>query len=80
MYYVGTKDLGYVEEGHKKFRKYTFQSTDLNKLSLITNAIDGSQALAVDTGQIYILYDDQWREWTNSTNIGTTIKWKNILE
>lgn len=60
MYYVGTKDLGYVEEGHKRFRKYTFQSTDLNKLSLITNAIDGSEAFAVDTGTTYVLYDGQW--------------------
>jgi len=57
MYYVGTKDLGYVEEGHKRFRKYTFQSTDLSKLSLITNAIDGSEAFAVDTGTTYVLYD-----------------------
>lgn len=60
MYFVGTKDLGYVEEGHKRFRKYTFQSTDLNKLSLITNAIDGSEAFAVDTGTTYVLYDGQW--------------------
>ena len=60
MYYVGTKDLGYVEEGHKRFRKYTFQSTDLSKLSLITNAIDGSEAFAVDTGTTYVLYDGQW--------------------
>lgn len=60
MYYVGTKDLGYVEEGHKRFRKYTFQSTDLNKLSLITNAIDGSEAFAVDTGTTYVLYDGEW--------------------
>lgn len=60
MYFVGTKDLGYVEEGHKRFRKYTFQSTDLSKLSLITNAIDGSEAFAVDTGTTYVLYDGQW--------------------
>lgn len=57
MYFVGTKELGYVEEGHKRFRKYAFQSTDLNKLSLITNAIDGSEAFAVDTGITYVLYD-----------------------
>ena len=60
MYFVGTKELGYVEEGHKRFRKYAFQSTDLNKLSLITNAIDGSEAFAVDTGTTYVLYDGQW--------------------
>lgn len=60
MYFVGTKELGYVEEGHKRFRKYAFQSTDLSKLSLITNAIDGSEAFAVDTGTTYVLYDGQW--------------------
>lgn len=60
MYFVGTKELGYVEEGHKRFRKYAFQSTDLNKLSLITNAIDGSEAFAVDTGITYVLYNGQW--------------------
>lgn len=60
MYFVGTKDLGYVEEGHKRFRKYAFQSTDLSKLSLITNAIDGSEAFAVDTGTTYVLYDGEW--------------------
>ena len=60
MYFVGTKELGYVEEGHKRFRKYAFQSTDLNKLSLITNALDGSEAFAVDTGITYVLYNGQW--------------------
>lgn len=60
MYFIGTKELGYVEEGHKKFRKYAFQSTDLNKLSLITNALDGSEAFAVDTGITYVLYNNQW--------------------
>jgi hypothetical protein len=24
MNFVGTKELGYVEEGYKRFRKYTF--------------------------------------------------------
>ena len=60
MYFVGNKDLGYVEEGHKRFRKYAFQSTDLSKLSLITNALDGSEAFAVDTGTTYVLYNGQW--------------------
>lgn len=60
MYFVGTKELGYVEEGHKRFRKYAFQSTDLSKLSLITNAMDGSEAFSVDTGITYVLYNGQW--------------------
>ena len=76
MYYVGTKDLGYVEEGHKRFRKYTFQSTDLNKLSLITNAIDGSEAFAVDTGTTYVLYDG---EWSIKSSELTPIKMAEIL-
>lgn len=68
MYFVGTKQLGYVEEGHKRFRKYAFQSTDLNKLSLITNAIDGSEAFAVDTGTTYVLYDGQWSVKSSELN------------
>ena len=69
MYFVGTKQLGYVEEGHKRFRKYAFQSTDLNKLSLITNAIDGSEAFAVDTGTTYVLYNNQWNIKSTNSNL-----------
>lgn len=64
MNFVGTKELGYVEEGYKRFRKYTFQSTDFSKLALITNAIDGSEAFAVDTGTTYVLYNKAWYEKT----------------
>ena len=77
MYFVGTKELGYVEEGHKRFRKYAFQSTDLNKLSLITNAIDGSEAFAVDTGITYVLYNGQWS--IKSSEL-TPAKMEEILE
>lgn len=69
MYFVGTKELGYVEEGHKRFRKYAFQSTDLSKLSLITNAIDGSEAFAVDTGSTYVLYNSQWNIKSTNSNL-----------
>lgn len=69
MYFVGTKELGYVEEGHKRFRKYAFQSTDLSKLSLITNAIDGSEAFAVDTGSTYVLYNNQWNIKSTNSNL-----------
>ena len=64
MNFVGTKELGYVEEGYKRFRKYTFQSTDFSKLALITNALDGSEAFAVDTGTTYVLYNKAWYEKT----------------
>ena len=53
MYFVGPKEQGYVEDGNKKIRKYTLLSTDLNKLNNITNALDGSEALTVDTGNSY---------------------------
>ena len=62
MYYVGRKESGYVEEGNKKFRKYAFISTDVAKLSNITNALDGSKAIAVDTGSTYVLYNNTWSE------------------
>ncbi len=60
MYFVGPKEQGYVEDGNKKIRKYTLLSTDLNKLNNITNALDGSEALAVDTGNSYILSNNTW--------------------
>lgn len=60
MYFVGPKEQGYVEDGNKKIRKYTLLSTDLNKLNNITNALDGSEALTVDTGNSYILSNNTW--------------------
>lgn len=66
MYFTGTKEEGYVEADNKKFRKYSFLSIDKSKLNNITNALDGSQALAVDTGDIYILYNNQWVEKAGS--------------
>ena len=39
---------------------YIFLSTDLSKLSLITNAAEGSTALATDTGDLYILHMGIW--------------------
>ena len=82
MYYVGDKTLGFVNWSSRiKLRGYTLLSKDINKLNLITNAADGSQALVVDTGQTYILCDSQWIEWVSnngSGSVGTTIKWNNI--
>lgn len=62
MYYIGETNLGYVNNSNCKYRKYTFVSTDLDKLNLINNAIDGSMALAVDTGDTYILCNKQWQK------------------
>lgn len=55
MYFVGTRAQGYMEYGDIKFRKYTLLEEDLNKLNLINNAIAGSIAYALDTGNIYKL-------------------------
>lgn len=80
MYYVGDAKFGFVNYNSAvKLRGYTLLSKDISKLNLITNAADGSQALVVDTGKIYILCDSQWREWNgNDSRVGTTIKW-NII-
>lgn len=39
---------------------YIFKVEDLSKLSLITNAAEGSTALASDTADIYILHVGEW--------------------
>lgn len=62
MFFVGSKEMGYVVEGNKRIRKYSLLSTDLNKLSNITNALDGSTAIAADTGAIYVLCNNIWSE------------------
>lgn len=60
MFFVGPKEMGYVVEGNKRIRKYSLLSTDLSKLSNITNALDGSTAIAADTGAIYVLCNNTW--------------------
>lgn len=67
MYFVGSKELGYMEQENKRYRKYALLSSDINKLNNITNALDGSEALAVDTGDIYILHNNTWTK-QSSTN------------
>ena len=59
MFYVGQRHLGYPNS-NKKYRKYILNSTDINKLSNINNAADGSTAYVVDTQQIYYLSNGQW--------------------
>lgn len=68
MYFVGTKELGYVVQGDKKFRKYALLSSDLSKLNLITNAMNGSVAFLVDTGETYKLSNSGWQKWSNAAN------------
>ena len=45
---------------HNNVNDYIFKSADLSKLSLITNAAEGSTALATDTGDLYILHMGIW--------------------
>ena len=45
---------------HNNVNDYIFKSADLSKLSLITNAAEGSTALATDTGDLYILHMGLW--------------------
>ena len=45
---------------HNNVNDYIFKSADLSKLSLITNAAEGSTALATDTGDLYILHMEMW--------------------
>lgn len=68
MYFVGGKELGYIEEGNKRFRKYVLLSTDLTKLNLITNALNGSSAFVIDTGETYKLSDNGWLKWSGNTS------------
>lgn len=64
MYFVGAKAQGYLEENSKKFRKYTFLSQDLSKLNLINNALQGSTAEALDTGDTYYFLNNSWQKTT----------------
>lgn len=84
MYYVGLPQFGYVEQETKyRIRGYTLLEKDLNKLNLITNAADGSQAIVVDTNETYILCNKEWIKWSIDTGGGggTTLismKWKHL--
>ncbi len=56
-------DFGSIRLTKKRYNNvndYIFLSTDLSKLSLITNAAEGSTALATDTGDLYILHMGIW--------------------
>lgn len=45
-----------------RIRKYILLEDDIDKLSSINNAADGSKAYAADTGKSYILCNGLWRE------------------
>lgn len=47
---------------------YILRSTDLSKLSLITNAADGSTGLCIDTGDIYVLSLGEWVKFGGDEN------------
>ena len=56
-------DFGSIRLTKKRYNNvndYIFLSTDLSKLALITNAAEGSTALATDTGDLYILHMGTW--------------------
>ena len=56
-------DFGSIRLTKKRYNNvndYIFLSTDLSKLALITNAAEGSTALATDTGDLYILHMGIW--------------------
>lgn len=56
-------DFGSIRLTKKRYNNvndYIVLSTDLSKLALITNAAEGSTALATDTGDLYILHMGLW--------------------
>ena len=69
MFYVGEPNLGFVGTTQSvKVRGYLLLSSDINKLDLINNAADGSQAIIVDIGKTYIKCDNTWHELNNNNN------------
>ena len=56
-------DFGSIRLTKKRYNNvndYIFKVEDLSKLSLITNAAEGSTALCTDTGDLYILHVGLW--------------------
>lgn len=60
--YRGLKELGYINQNNKQYREYILTSTDVPKLSNITNALDGSKAFVTDTQKTYYLSGETWHE------------------
>ena len=73
-----------VDGGDMRLRSYVLLATDLSKLNNINNAIDGSEAHVIDTGDVYVLCANQWRKWEPSafSVIGTlesSVTWGSII-
>lgn len=60
LIYKGLKELGYINYNNKQYREYVLTSTDIPKLSNITNAADGSKAVVTDTKRTYYLCNGTW--------------------
>ena len=79
-------DFGSIRLTKKRYNNvndYIFKSADLSKLSLITNAAEGSTALATDTGDLYILHMGIWSilggESEESTTNAAQVQTLNML-
>lgn len=79
-------DFGSIRLTKKRYNNvndYIVLSTDLSKLSLITNAAEGSTALATDTGDLYILHMGIWSilggESEESTTNAAQVQTLNVL-
>ena len=56
-------DLGSIRQVGNRFyniKEYILQSTDVDKLKLLTNAEDGSTAWCTDTQELYMLHMNEW--------------------
>lgn len=51
-----------VTDENADVKSYILNSLDVNRLDLITNALDGSIAYCVDTGKMYIKHLNRWNE------------------
>ena len=68
-------DFGSIRLTKKRYNNvndYIFKVEDLSKLSLITNAAEGSTALATDTGDLYILHMGIWSTLGGESEESTT--------
>ncbi len=76
MCHVGRQSSGFIVQYKNNvqyaIREYTLLGKDLDKLNLITNAADGSKAMAIDTNKIYVLCNGEWFEWKSNTGGGSS--------
>ena len=58
-------DLGSIRltgYGQLNKKEYILNFEDVDKLSLINDTGDGSTAFCVDTGQLFIKHENEWKE------------------